>query len=206
MSTLREQNLELYNCWTAIKQRCKNPNAQAYHNYGGRDITYCDEWEKFKPFCEWALANGWEKGLDIDRIDNDGSYEPSNCRFVTRRENVNNRRNSVLLTVNGVTKPSTVWADEIGAAHSTLKKWRTEKGKAFAEEKIAKAIKDGYKARDYSSGHPHYEVKHLETGLVFRSISDAAKHFGVSRGSLSIAIRNGGNTKKGTFVLTGVVF
>lgn len=204
MGTLRENNIEIYYCWTAIKQRCNNPNAQAYHNYGGRGIGYCAEWEAFKPFCEWALENGWEKGLDIDRIDNDGDYSPENCRWITRRENVNNRRKTILLTVNGETKPSTVWADEIGAAHSTLKKWRTERGKEYAEHRIAEALEHGYTKRDYVRDHA-YEVKHIETGLVFRSIKEAARHFGVSSGSLSVAIRKGGHTKKGTFVLTGVV-
>lgn len=205
MSTLREQNLELYNCWTAIKQRCKNPNAQAYHNYGGRGITYCDEWEKFKPFCEWALLNGWEKGLEIDRIDNDGNYEPSNCRWITRRENVNNRRKTIHFTVNGVTKPLTVWAEEIGAPRGTLKKWRKDRGTEYAEQRIAEALEHGYRFADYSREHPHYEVKHLETGKVFRSIKEAAECFGVSRGSLCVAIHNGTVTKNGTFVLTGTV-
>lgn len=205
MGTLRENNIEIYYCWTAIKQRCNNPNAQAYHNYGGRGIGYCAEWEAFKPFCEWALANGWKKGLDIDRIDNDGDYSPENCRWVTRRENVNNRRKTILLTVNGETKPLTIWAEEICVDRCTIKRWVYEHGKEYAEQRVAEVIEHGYTPNDYTRNHEHFEVKHLETGLVFRSIRDAASHFGVSSGSLSVAIRKGGHTKKGTFVLTGVV-
>lgn len=205
MSTLRERNPELYRCWEAIRQRCNNPNAQAYHNYGGRGITYCDEWEKFKPFCEWALAHGWKKCLDIDRIDNDGNYTPGNCRWVTRRENVNNRRKTIHLTVCDETKPLTMWAEEIGVDRGTIKRWVYEHGAEYAESRIVEALEHGYKPKDYSRNHPHFEVTHLETGLVFRSIRDAAAHFNVSAGSLSVAIRNGGRTRKGTFVLTGVV-
>lgn len=204
MPTLREQNKELYNCWEAIRQRCNNKNSKAYHNYGGRGISYCNEWEKFEPFCRWALSNGWRKGLDIDRIDNDGDYTPDNCRWITRRENINNRRMTVYLTVNGETKPSTVWADEIGASYSTLKKWRKDRGKEYAEKRIAEALEHGYTKHDYTRDHA-YQVKHIETGIVFRSIKEAARYFGVSGGSLSVAIRKGGHTKKGTFVLTGVV-
>lgn len=113
--TDRQKYRELYWCWKAIKQRCLNPRCRAYRNYGGRGIAVCDEWLSFEPFLAWALGAGWQKGLDLDRIDNDGDYAPDNCRFVTRRENVNNRRKTRLITVDGVTHPSTVWADLIGA-------------------------------------------------------------------------------------------
>lgn len=82
---------KIYKVWTSIKQRCRNPNAPFYARYGGRGISYCNEWEKFEPFYEWAEANGYEEGLTIDRIDNDGNYEPSNCRWVTHKENCQNR-------------------------------------------------------------------------------------------------------------------
>ena len=59
--------------------------------YAGRGITVCDQWRKFSEFEKWALSNGWKRGLQIDRIDNDGNYEPSNCRFVTSKENNRNR-------------------------------------------------------------------------------------------------------------------
>lgn len=84
---------KLYVIWCSIKQRCYNPKATAYKNYGGRGIVMCDEWrEDFAAFATWATANGRQQGLDIDRRDNDGPYSPDNCRFVTRAENMANRR------------------------------------------------------------------------------------------------------------------
>lgn len=111
---------------------------------------------------------------------------------------------TVLLTVNGVTKPSSVWADEIGASRSVLKKWRTERGKEYAEQQIAEALENGYTQRDYAKGHC-FEVKHVETGMVFRSISEAAAHFCISRGRLCVAMHKGGKTRKGTFAFTGTI-
>lgn len=73
--------------WDGIKARCFNPNSQSYGIYGGRGIRLCKEWESPARFIEWAMNNGWRKGLQIDRIDCDGNYEPKNCRFVTASEN-----------------------------------------------------------------------------------------------------------------------
>ena len=88
----------LFVVWTAMRTRCLNPNHDNYHNYGGRGITICDEWNNHGagPFVDWALANGWRKGLQLDRIDNEGNYEPSNCHFVTPIQNARKKRTSVL--------------------------------------------------------------------------------------------------------------
>lgn len=83
----------VYKIWGGIVKRCENPKCQNYKWYGAKGITVCDEW-RLKPesFCTWALANGYKKGLHIDRIDNKGNYEPSNCRFVTAWENTKSGR------------------------------------------------------------------------------------------------------------------
>lgn len=79
--------------WAGMLERCYKNYNKNYHNYGGRGITICDEWrEKPELFFEWCFANGWEQGLEIDRIDNDGPYSPGNCRFVTHKVNAQNRR------------------------------------------------------------------------------------------------------------------
>lgn len=83
----------LYYTHNAMLYRCYNPKSTAYKNYGGRGIKVCDEWKNSRvSYVKWCLANGYKKGLQLDRINNDGNYEPSNCRFVTPKENSSNRR------------------------------------------------------------------------------------------------------------------
>lgn len=82
----------LYRMWGRIKERCLNPNKDSYHRYGGRGIRVCEEWmNSFLTFSEWATENGYQEGLQIDRINNDGNYEPGNCRFVTGEVNTQNQ-------------------------------------------------------------------------------------------------------------------
>ena len=78
----------LYTHWRGMRQRCNDSNHHKYKNYGGRGIKVCKEWnEDFLPFYKWAIENGYSKGLSIDRINNDGGYNPSNCRWITVAEN-----------------------------------------------------------------------------------------------------------------------
>lgn len=82
----------LKNIWKKIKERCYDKKFIYYNNYGGRGITVCSEWlEDKSAFIAWALLNGYRDDLEIDRIDNDEGYDPNNCRWVTRKENCNNR-------------------------------------------------------------------------------------------------------------------
>jgi hypothetical protein len=82
----------IYGIWQGIKERCLNPNRKEFKRYGGRNILICSEWKNnYLAFKTWALANGYKESLIIHRIDNDGNYEPSNCRWVTRSENNKNR-------------------------------------------------------------------------------------------------------------------
>ena len=82
----------LYSVWQNMVQRCERPGHPWWRRYGGRGIKVCTEWRKdVRAFVRWALANGYRQGLEIDRIDNDGNYEPANCRFVTHSENLHNR-------------------------------------------------------------------------------------------------------------------
>lgn len=118
----------------SMKDRCYNKNTKNYHNYGGRGITVCDEWRNnFKSFYDWAIANGWEEGLQIDREDNNGNYEPNNCRFVTNQENSYNRRTTKLITFNGKTMNLKDWSKELNINYSTLTmrlnkyKWSVDK-------------------------------------------------------------------------------
>lgn len=199
--TDRQKYHELYWCWKAIKQRCLNPKCHAYYNYGGRGITVCDEWMDFEPFLAWALDSGWEKGLDIDRIDNDGDYRPENCRFVTRSENINNRRVSVLITVGGTTRTSAQWGRIAGIGRGTIGQWVRNHGKEYAASRIAEAIEHGYVTCDYMRNHKTVPVIHVESGERFSSIREAARRFNLNNGNLYNAVKYGRKTKAGSFVL-----
>ena len=95
------KNTRLYNVWGGMKNRCRNKNSSDYVDYGGRGISYCKEWEDFIPFYNWAIENGYEEGLSIDRVDNNGNYEPSNCRWATTKQQANNRRTNVITEYKG---------------------------------------------------------------------------------------------------------
>ena len=83
----------LYPVWSSMKRRCYNKNTYGYEHYGGRGIVVCDEWlHDSESFIDWALLSGWSRGLYFDRINNDGNYEPSNCRFVTPQTSSCNTR------------------------------------------------------------------------------------------------------------------
>ena len=116
-----ETNSRLYGIWRGIKKRCLLPKAQGYNNYGGRGIRICEEWMKsYISFRDWALTNGYEEGLEIDRIDVNGNYEPTNCRFVDAKEQANNRRTNNVLELNGERKTLQEWADILGVNRSLL--------------------------------------------------------------------------------------
>lgn len=99
-------NTKLYHTWQKMKDRCLNPNVPCYARYGGRGITVCQEWLTVDAFLEWAKANGYSEGLQLDRIDNNGNYEPANCRWVTVKENCRNRRSNIVVDYYG--KPVTL--------------------------------------------------------------------------------------------------
>ena len=110
----------LYRIWSKMIQRCLSPNSDAYKNYGARGITICKEWYDFNKFRDWALLNGYRDDLTIDRINNDGNYEPSNCRWANRIQQANNTRANRHLTYNGKTMTFANWARELGINKSTL--------------------------------------------------------------------------------------
>ncbi len=94
----------LYNVWKSMRQRCNNPKCHDYRWYGGLGITVCDEWNDYEAFEQWAIKNGYKLGLTIDRNDENYSYSPNNCLWITIVEQQKHKRNRIMLTHNGDTK------------------------------------------------------------------------------------------------------
>lgn len=111
----------LHTIWRNMKDRCKNPNNKRYERYGGRGIVVCEEWDNdFKAFYDWCMNNGWQQGLQIDRINNDGDYEPSNCRFVTNKINANNKSTTYKVIYNSREYTLSELSDVTGIKYDTL--------------------------------------------------------------------------------------
>lgn len=120
-STHGETHTKLYGVWCAIKRRCNNPNAAYYDSYGGRGICVCSDWsQSYETFRDWAIASGYCEGLTIDRIDVNGNYEPSNCRWVGSDVQANNRRSNRLITYNGETHTMMEWSKILNIGYKKL--------------------------------------------------------------------------------------
>lgn len=106
----RRRRARLESVWNQMKQRCRNPNDSHYLRYGARGIQVL--WSNFGEFVEWAETHGYQQGLSIDRIDNDGNYEPGNCRWADAKTQMRNRSDNRMLTAFGETKCIADWADD----------------------------------------------------------------------------------------------
>lgn len=138
-------NTSLYNRYYKILDRCYNKNHKYYYNYGGRGITVCEEWLNDPiSFYNWAINNGYKEGLSIDRIDNNGNYEPSNCRWVTRKEQERNKRNNKNFTWRGETHCIQEWCELLGFTRDCLynrlvrAKWNIERALTTPQKQIKK--------------------------------------------------------------------
>lgn len=115
----------IYNVWNAMVQRCSNPNQPSFKNYGGRDIQVCDEWKTFESFYEWAKRSGYVEGIargecTIERIDVNGNYCHTNCKWVNMQEQANNKRTNRRLLHNGECKTLAQWARALNISYSCL--------------------------------------------------------------------------------------
>lgn len=111
----------LYSIWTNMKDRCYNDVAPNYPNYGGRGIAVCSEWkDDFTSFYDWSINNWYKDTLTIDRIDVDGNYEPSNCRWATDKQQARNRRNNRNYSIRGVTHCLMEWCEIYNINYQTV--------------------------------------------------------------------------------------
>lgn len=120
-TTHGKSQTRLYRIWTAIRQRCMNPNTVKAHNYMKRGIKICKEWDQFENFYTWAMEAGYSDRLSIDRIDVNGDYTPQNCRWASAETQANNKTINHYLTYNGKTQSMMMWSKEMGIPYSTLR-------------------------------------------------------------------------------------
>jgi hypothetical protein len=119
-TTHHKTSTRIYRIWRGMKTRCENSNDYHYEFYGKRGIKVCNEWGKFESFYDWAMANGYTEALTLERIDNNGNYEPQNCRWATVKEQCNNRRTSRFITHNNVSHTLAEWAKITNMQPGTL--------------------------------------------------------------------------------------
>lgn len=165
----------LYGRWNAMKQRCFNETNPKFHRYGGRGITITDEWLDFKGFEKWSKLNGYKKELTLDRINTNGNYEPSNCRWVNQSVQQNNRNNNRIVSYEGKEYTLAELSDLHGVNQATLAQ-RLKKGMSV-KEAINKRINFDYILVEIDG-----EIKPLkkwceQLGLPYKTI-----HARVSRG------------------------
>lgn len=121
----------LYGIWSRMRQRCRDANCTDYPRYGGRGIKVCEEWNDYAVFHAWAMANGYNDSMSIDRLDVNGDYCPANCQWITMAAQARNKRNNHRITYNGEAKTLAEWAEIIGIEQSLLRyrlqHWGVEK-------------------------------------------------------------------------------
>lgn len=130
------RNDRLYLVWMDMRRRCNDPKGKEYKNYGGRGIKVCEEWENYENFKNWALSNGYDKNAKrcqctLDRIETNGNYEPSNCRWADMVVQANNKRNNIIIEYKNERKTLAQWSKETGISYSVILRrlkngWSTE--------------------------------------------------------------------------------
>lgn len=154
----------LYSIYTNMKTRCYNPHCHAYDRYGGRGIKVCVEWlEDWWSFHDWAISNGYDDSLTIDRIDVNGNYEPSNCRWATTEEQAYNKRNTVRVEING--------------EYLTLKEIAVKYN--INEHTVRTRYKKGLRGEDLILSGKNKPVICITTGEIYPSIKIAQEILGL---------------------------
>ena len=144
--THKQSNTKLYAVWNSMKMRCHNKQNGSYPRYGGRGIKVCREWFKsYEPFYNWAMSNGYKEGLTIDRKNNSGNYEPSNCRWITNKEQCRNRRTNIKINYDSRIMTLMEFSEITKINYSCLlarcKRWISEyRGKTIDGERLLSTV------------------------------------------------------------------
>ena len=170
----------LYHIWSNMKERCNSKNNKRYNAYGGRGITYCEQWNDFSEFSKWALENGYKDNLTIERKDVNGNYCPENCCWIPLSEQAKNRRPSLRLKdKNGVERLMIEVAEELGISAKTVRARHSagwDLNLAVYTPLTMNTIKKRVLRIDLNSGEVLQE---------YESIGMASKDVGVDRSSIS---------------------
>lgn len=187
----------IHKAWSAMKGRCYNEKDASYNNYGGRGIYVCEEWvDNFMSFYDWAINNGWKKGLSLDRAENDSIYCPANCRWTTQLIQNRNMRTNIRFVAYNESKCLNEWAmdDRCQVSVSTLRKrliegWSVTDALSHKIEfkKARRFTKDGV----YRKGIRLIEYKHQ-----IKSVSEWGEIFGLKCKIITWRIDSGWNVNK----------
>lgn len=180
--THKKSKTRIYGIWCSIKERTRNNNSTSFVNYGGRGISVCEEWSNsFDSFYKWSMENGYNENLSIDRINVNGNYEPSNCRWIAMDEQARNKRNTVYITYNGQTFNVHDWSFLVGVPESLIKS-RYHSG--WNPEDIL--------FKPYSGRKSQKVMAITENGeeLIFNSKNEAIKSMNVTQYSLEKLLNN----------------
>ena len=201
MQNLPNYKKRLYHVWISMKQRCFNPNSTKYKNYGARGIKVCDEWKNsYKAFEEWAYANGYDDNAQlnqctIDRIDTNGNYGPSNCRWVNSKIQGNNKTDNRTIIIDGVSHTMSEWCDIYHITPRQVDSRVRICGWSYEQAITTPIKKCGWQHSEEVS--QKIRNRFLTYGNETKSLSEWARQLGTSESTLSARIdRRGWSVEK----------
>jgi len=168
----------IYRVWQAMINRCENPNVKSYPRYGGRGIKVCKSWHEFKNFYA-DMGNRPERGT-LERIDNDGDYEPSNVKWQTRHTQSRNKSNNHFLILNGQKKVLSDWAKELQITPNAILK-RIKRGMTEEQALLTPKPRNNYKPNARFNDE---QIKQIRSEFRHTSATKLGKMYGVSKTSI----------------------
>lgn len=179
----------IFHIWGGMKGRCYNPNNGSYPDYGGRGIVVCDEWiDSFQNFYEWSMKNGYQEGLSIDRIDVNGNYEPSNCRWADIYTQARNRRDTIYVDYEGKKLSVQEVSDITGIKAGTII-YRLNNGWSDYDSTHIQAGCSGITSDGMWKKKAYLKSKDSNEEMMFDSCSEASRFLGFNVGYISNFVR-----------------